>query len=482
MKKKIITSIIALMCIISVNAQNQVDALRYSQMYFGGTARSMGMAGAFGSAGADFSTASSNPAGLGLYKTSEFTFSPSFYRGKTLSEYNNGSADDEKFNFNINNVGIVFNAESKKEKEEEMKPGWNNFQLAFGVNRLNNFNNRAIIEGDSPNSSLLNLFAVQANGNKYNNLDNFGNALAFNTWLIDTFPGTSNYHSVIPKGGVLQRKLITTAGKIDEMIISMSANYSEKLYIGGTVGFPFVRYTEQSQYYEMDKADTLQDFKSFSYNEDLKTTGSGFNFKFGLIYRINDYVRIGLAMHTPTFYSLKDSYSKTMKSYFDNGDHYVSNSPEGSFTYDLTTPMRAIGNVSFIIGKMGMINAEYEFVDYSDARLHSSTYKFFDENQVIRNSYTVSNNFKVGGELRLAPFSIRAGYALYSSPYKSNLNDGEKNFITFGLGMKENGYFIDMAYIYSFSEEDYYLYSGVPTAALNKISSHNIVLTLGVKY
>jgi hypothetical protein len=208
--KKIIASVLITTLTIVVYSQNQLDALRYSQTYFGGTARSMGMAGAFGSAGADFSTSSSNPAGLGLYKSSEFTFSPSFYSGKTLSEYNNQSSDDQKFNFNINNLGLVFNFDTKKEDVE--RPGWNNVQFSFGLNRLNNFNNRTIIQGDSPNSSLLNLFTSQANGNTSDNLDRFGNALAFDTWLIDTFPVTNSYYSVIPDGGVLQRKLITTTG------------------------------------------------------------------------------------------------------------------------------------------------------------------------------------------------------------------------------------------------------------------------------
>jgi len=440
----------------------------------------MGMAGAFGSAGADFSTSSSNPAGLGLYKSSEFTFSPSFYSGKTLSEYNNQSSDDQKFNFNINNLGLVFNFDTKKEDVE--RPGWNNVQFSFGLNRLNNFNNRTIIQGDSPNSSLLNLFTSQANGNTSDNLDRFGNALAFDTWLIDTFPVTNSYYSVIPDGGVLQRKLITTTGGINEMTLSLAANYSEKLYIGGTIGFPYVRYSEQSQYIETDAADTIADFKSFTYNEDLTTTGNGVNFKFGLIYRINDYVRFGAAFHTPTFYSLKDSYSKTMKSSFDNGNHYTANSPLGNFNYELTTPMKAIGNLSVIVGKYGMINAEYEFIDYSDARLRSSSYKYFDENQDINNVYTATSNIKIGGELRLVPFSIRGGYALYGSPYKSSINDGKKSFITMGLGVRESGYFIDLAYIYALSEENYYLYSSVPSAVNNKMTAHNVVLTLGVKF
>src|SRR5215204_5430306 len=59
-------------------SQNEVDALRYSQVMTGSTARSLSMGGAFGALGADFSSLSTNPAGLGVYRKSEFTFSLGF--------------------------------------------------------------------------------------------------------------------------------------------------------------------------------------------------------------------------------------------------------------------------------------------------------------------------------------------------------------------------------------------------------------------
>lgn len=57
-------------------AQNEEDALRYSNVHLLGTARYMGLSGAYGAIGADFSTLSSNPAGIGLYRRSEFSITP----------------------------------------------------------------------------------------------------------------------------------------------------------------------------------------------------------------------------------------------------------------------------------------------------------------------------------------------------------------------------------------------------------------------
>ena len=52
-------------------AQNEVDALRFSQHYPVGTARSVGLGGAVGALGGDFTSLSVNPAGIGLYRQSE---------------------------------------------------------------------------------------------------------------------------------------------------------------------------------------------------------------------------------------------------------------------------------------------------------------------------------------------------------------------------------------------------------------------------
>ena len=69
----------------TLSAQNAVDALRYSRINTGGTARYMGMSGAFGALGADFTSASTNPAGIGLYRSFELSITPSVFTGATKS-------------------------------------------------------------------------------------------------------------------------------------------------------------------------------------------------------------------------------------------------------------------------------------------------------------------------------------------------------------------------------------------------------------
>jgi hypothetical protein len=461
----------------TLSAQNEVDALRYSTLQWGGTARALSMGSAFGTLGADFSALSINPAGIGLYKSSELTITPSVFYGKTSSSFTSGAFEDIKYNFNLQNAGIVFAFRPKNESSV-----WKGVQFGMGINRLNNFNRRLIIEGPNSNNSLIDEYLAKAEGVRPENLGPFDTELAFNTYLIDTTGSLTNYFSMIPRGGVLQNKIIDQSGSVNEFVLTLGGNYGDKLYIGGTIGFPYVRFFENSTYTETDTQDTIPDFKNFTLNEDIETRGSGFNVKFGIIYRITDWVRFGVSVHTPTFYSLQDKWSRTMSASYDNGNKYRDESPNGSFDYELTTPLRASGGLAFVIGQLALITGEYEFVDYSDARLRSRQYKYFDENNAISSQYTAQHNFRGGAELRLSPISLRAGYKYSTSPYRSNLNDGSSSAITAGIGFREKSYFIDFAYVHQIKEEDYYLYPSVGKPALIDYTGNHFALTMGIKF
>lgn len=480
MFKKFFLLIHSVFFAITISAQNHNDALRYSMLSFGGTARYVSTGGAFGALGADFSTLSTNPAGIGLFKGSEFTFTPSIYTGKTSSSYYGMSNEDLKYNFNLNNVGMIFTFKGNGD--------FKNIQMGFGVNRMANFNNRMAITGDNPKNSIMDDYILKANGNKPSNLDPFDTFLAWETFLLDTLTGGTKYTSVVPQGGIRQSKEVTSWGSMNEMVMTFGGNFNDKLYLGGTIGFPYIRYFEESVYSESDIADTIYDFKKFDINENIETNGSGFNFKFGMIYRINDWVRFGGAIHTPTFFTMQDFYNKSIKSVFDNGDNYTDKSPEGEYNYELTTPMRALGSLAFILGKYGLISADYEFVDYGDARLREENRKtsgniFAEENNLIKSSYTAQNNLRLGAELNVEQFKFRAGYALYGNPFKAGVNiGGERTYYTFGIGVREKSYFIDLAYVLGKYSEEYFLYPSVPQSVMNDFTSNSFLVTLGFRY
>ena len=494
MKRLSITLSIAIALSQSLLAQNEVDALRYAQTTYGGTARYVGMGGAFGALGADASTLSTNPAGLGLYRKSELTFTPTLYNGSTSATYNGSTNKDNKYNFNFGNWGFILNVPKGK---DDTKAEWKSISFGIGYNRQNNFNNRFLIDGKTTEKSLLDQYVANANGTNPNNLDQFKEDLAYQTYLIDTIPHdathtqSNQYFSNINHGKISQTKSRETSGGMGETFFSFGANYNNKLYLGATIGYSKIKYNETTVYTEKDN-DTAKtgnpayyslDLNNFRVDENLSTTGKGFNVKVGAIYSVTDWLRIGGAVHTPTFYSLTDVYSDSVTAAYTNWKTKTYSSPSGLFDYSLTTPFKAIGSLGFIINKIGVISADYEYVNYSQARLSADKGGFKDANKAIQSKYTSASNIRLGTEWRFEPFSIRAGYSLYGSPYQKGINDGARSTYSFGIGYKQEVFYIDVAYQLTQSKEKYYMYDpSYVNATENKIQSSAVLTTIGFKF
>ncbi|MBN2729403.1 MAG: hypothetical protein JXR53_09295 [Bacteroidales bacterium] len=485
--KKLILSTIGILMSLFLLSQNETDALRYSYLMYGGTSRFVAMGGAFSALGADFSTLSTNPGGIGVYKTSEMMFAPQINFANATSTYNSHVSEDSKAGLSLSNIGMVFAGDISTSSDQ---PEWKNIQFGFGVNRAADFNSSYIMSGDNSENSILDVYKYYADGKEYTNLNSFDTELAWNTWLLDTLGGSNSYVKAFD-GGVYQQKSTITSGGINEMVLSFGGNYNDRFYLGGTMGFPYLRYVEDSYYKEIDNADTIPMFNSLAINDEINTTGTGFNFKLGMIFRITDWVRISGAVHTPSFFRMHDTYSRVIKSEFSTNS-YESVSPQGVYDYKMTTPMRMMGGIAFIIKKMGVISADYEMVDYGQARIRSTDpmYDFMDANENITTNYTVAHNFKVGTEWVFKPFSVRGGFSYYGSPFANSLNDMSTTSIHAGFGIREKFYFIDFAYVYSMRSEDYYLYSPEVISnlgmTLNPVKTDlvksSFLITLGLRF
>jgi hypothetical protein len=495
MKRLLIISALILTAAWQTISQTSVDALRYSRIDIGGTARYMGLSGAFGALGADFTTASTNPAGIGMYKSSEFTITPSVHIGAINSTYNGTQLNDNRSNFYLGDIGMVMTA---KVKSDPKKPGFRTFTFATGLNRLNDFNYRADMEGYNDNNSFLDTYVESANGIPFSEIedDAYGDYaydlnLAWWTYLLDLYnPNINNlYTSPVPSQSLkYQSKYVDTHGSMNEYVFSFGTNYNDRLYLGMTFAIPFIRYYEYSVYEESLITDS--DLKNFQKIDNLETRGSGFNMKFGLIYRVSDWFRLGASIHTPSWFgNMNDYWVTTMTSSFYTPDNdgnysYVETSPSGNYNYNLRTPFRAQGSMAFIIGNVGLVSAEYEYVDYANAQLDAPDYNFSQENTAIQNSYTGGNNIRIGTEWRYNIFSFRAGGKYFTSPYQNNINDASEWGFSAGLGLRQKWFFMDLTYSYTQSNQDYYFYKTSdinPGPVNNKISSNCILITTGVK-
>jgi hypothetical protein len=470
-------------------AQNEIDALRYSFITHGGTARYQGMSGAFGALGADFSSLSTNPAGIGMFKKSRFMFSPVFMMNAADANYKDKHTSEENVFVNVNNFGLVLNLKPY----EEDNSAWNSVAFGIGYNKLRNFNNDITISGYNNISSRLDQFMLNSDGYTADK-QHLGEPewLAYDTYLIDyaNIPNNTGLLYIHPYYGkyyINQKKNIKTTGGIGEYVFSIGGNYADVFQIGITFGIQNARYKEVSTFYEQSDS---TDLESFDFTENLETKGTGYNFKFGMIYRPVNAVRIGLAFHTPTFYKFKDIFSYEMNSHFrtvvDGYSNYHSASDtENESNYEIYTPWRAISSVAFVIGQYGIISADYEYVNYGKARMRSEEYDYTDINTTIKDIYKSGNNLRLGAEMRIAPLFIRGGVSYYGSPYSSQFDaTGAIKGYSLGLGLQTENVFIDLAFNHSSHNIDYQLYdyeAGTERAKI-AVNEDMINITIGFKF
>lgn len=495
--KKILFSILCI-CGTAVFAQNEEDVFRYSNLQYGGTARYNSVAGAFGALGADFSVLATNPAGMGRFRQSDFSFTPSVNLSSNTSSFKGVNYLESKENLNINQIGIVGVIKSP----EESFSNWQAVQFGFGYNKLANFNTRFTIDGinDRSYSSVL---ANQGYGLTWEELPDyspFGASVAYEGWLIDPAlgPNGENIFTTQMYGdSIAQFHTTTQGGGTGEWNLAVAANYADRLYIGGTVGFARINFRQEKVHTETSLVDTSS-LVSFTYTENLQTKGNGINLKLGAIFLPTKWLRLGFAYHTPTsYYSMTDEWTTEITTSFRDVDtnrtdySYTASSPEGRFLYKMRTPSRVIGSASFVIKKKGLISIDYERSDYTRGILKShpesgDNYAFTDENSRVKENFKSVNIIRAGAEFRLTNLlMLRAGAAYYQNGYQDSVVSETPPRITYsaGLGYRASSFYVDVAYSITQTSEDYYMYDPllVENSRITK-SISNIFATVGFKF
>ena len=488
-------------------SQDENDALRYSFLMPGGTARSMGFGSALGSVGGDFTSLSVNPAGIGIYRRSEIMFTPSLKLNNVEGNYLRESDDDHYTRFNFNNAGVIFSRAERGKRYE--KSNWKAVSFGFGFNRLADFNRSysygGLMQGpltSNTHSSFSEVFVADANANPANatttgTLANLG----YESFLINPDSSFSSFSTLANwETGLNQLRAVQERGGVNEILFSLGGNYKEKIMIGATLGLPSLRYTSERFFEEADASgDPDNDFESFRYRESLSTTGRGVNLKLGVIVKPSDAFRFGVAIHTPTWwYRMSEVYNSSLTTNTENFKSVINPSdinpitvvdaPENRFEYSLTTPWRGILSGTVMMGQYGFITADYEYVDYKSMR-----YNFDNEftlaesarNKVIRNTFQGASNFRIGIEGRMDNIFLRGGFGYYGNPYKSGDYDFSRMNISAGLGYRTGSFFTDLAFVHTFFKEfetPYTLPAPVvtPSARLNN-RLNNLALTIGWK-
>lgn len=528
--------------IIDPSGVTAMDMFNYSQhSHTFGTARSAAMAGAMTSLGGDVSSLAINPAGLGMYRTNEVALTPMVGVARSTNNdpvYERNGAT----RFSMSNFGVVFKAYEGTGKVVAVN-------VAFGYNRLADFNYRTSFYRPDNQSSIAGVFARQLQQSGMRSDDFYDNNDYFDWWRIDPkyWGAALGYrcglvYDKLPDGAggevqsdwhpdmygiapvVDQYTSFESKGSIGEYALSAGMNINNKIYIGFTLGLQSIYqrreiyYGEQYHYAQGDEP-TGSELRYFNYNQTAVVDGSGVNLKIGVTYRPIQNLRLGLAFHTPTFYSLDYSYQAAMVSRVKNNatGALVSPDPEamtevwrdnGPNSWNFSSPARLLLGASYTFGDKAIVSVDYERDWYNGIRTKKTPVGKGVYNDFFRNHFKGSNTVRVGAEVKPLPIlALRAGYGFNGSMLKdkqtifSSPVTYQTHYATAGVGVSFGFIFVDLAYQYAVAHQtDYRLfysidqigeedsagntiysddYSGLYST---KLTRHNVIMTLGFRF
>ncbi len=493
-------------------AQVPEEALRLSWKTQSGTARNQAIGGAMGSLGGDASAALVNPAGLAFFKTSDFILTPGFQLGKGTGNFR-GTTDNgaSKNNFNLGTSGFVFGGFGDRAK--------NSYSLT--VTRTANFNQIISYKGQNDYSSFAEPLADEfaKSGLTIEQALNSNNIslptkMALYTYLVDTAT-INGSRQVIARSEftslLAQEHLSVVSGGSTEITLGWGHEMNKKWMGGLSLGIPITKIDRNTFYRESDaSADKDNDFNYMSYHENFNLKGVGLNLKGGLIYRPKEYIRLGLAFHTPDMMMLKETFNSGFAADLENlfapnsgYDSVKSSDITGNATeqykYTTYTPGRIILSGSYVFREVenvtkqkGFITADIEYTNYkwmsfaSNDEETAETKEFYKPfNDAIDAINKSAFNFRLGGELKFKIIMARLGFAYYGSPYKDKTLKASKMNLSGGLGYRHKGMFLDLTYVHRINKDVNFPYRvNAPRAntfATLKDTGGNVLLTVGFK-
>ena len=439
-----------------------------------GTSRSAALGGAFTSLGADLSSMNINPAGLGMYQSSDigFTQALSIDGVSTASKYMPAgtlTSSGNRISYGLNNVGFAYNLFNSSNTVTSVTVG-------FSYNRAANFNSRTKFSTRGENATIGDMFSRQldlmtaqgvpssafnSDANPWTNPDillpEWGAVLGWQTWVVDQMDdGSYGFY----KSDNSSFESVTKGG-IYEYNISVGANISNKLYLGATLGLTDINFSE-STYYNERYAPGIE-LGNLWFDQNTKIQGSGLTAKLGLVARPVEEVRIGVAFHLPTYYTLEKSYTgymETLKAFSDTGAPLMDE-------LKMNTAPRLLAGISGVIADRAIVALDWDMAWYNKIAMRGlSAREISDSKAEAERLYKPAHTFRAGIEYLLTTdVSLRAGGAYMMDFMKDDFivdNPTVRNgySVTAGIGFSlGNNSYLDAAYVYNRARmTDYQMY------------------------
>ena len=518
-------AICGLLMTAGLSAQNVYDAERLLGNELNGTARFVGMGGAMSALGGDISVMGTNPAGIGIYRSNDLAISFGMNNTATESTFNGTTMKEDRTRASLDQLGLVYTHKIGNNTSLRYVNFGFNYHKSRNFNKL--FSMGGALDGFSQSKYLADEMAawgmdVEAfdkmmaskspykdNWNTYPVLGIMGAMTGVVDWPMD-------FEDIVGWDGENASFFSKETGGINQFDFNVAFNIEDRFYVGGTIGVYNVDYNRYSSYTENLLDDEGASNGGYTLDNYYELEGAGVDLKLGVILRPFEAspFRIGLAVHTPTWYDLTENYNATMSSditYY--GERYSQTlsdelGPEYLiYDYRLTTPWKFNVSMGTTLSNLVALGAEYEYQDYSSAKLKDVDGYELGGQESIEQFLKGVHTLRVGMETRLAPqFSIRAGYNYSTAAFKEDAynalslygtstdfnNTESKHTITFGLGYRGSMIYADLAYKYDMYKSNFCAFDSnynfntgeydlLPAAKVDN-SRHQLIFTLGAKF
>jgi hypothetical protein len=472
------------------------SALLFSRTQPTGSARIQALGGTQVALGGDYSSALSNPAGLGMFNRSEFTFTPALNFYNTSTNYLGSPAEESSSKLNIPGLSYVLHLPSQKEGD------YIGGSFGLSMSRSNDFNRTTVYGGRNETNSIVDYFLEQANGDIPAQFDeyqfNTPTGLAYDNYLIGPQsildpPGPDDQYFTDAPIESDQQEEIITKGTTYQWSFSYGGNYKDVLFFGGGLGVSSLRYKSQKIFAEQYDSEIIDNLEL---TENLNIRGSGINATLGVLARPVEFLQIGVSYTTPTYYQITEKYDASMSTRWNNFDYWngeenITLNNESASTdiviseYNLTLPSKLSAGLAFIT-KYGFLTGDVEMTNPSKARYSSDIegISFSPENNTIKSLYQATVNYRIGAEFRYEIFRVRAGYNVQSNAYENSNIDNKISSISGGAGVRFEKFYIDFAVVNRKSDTLYspYTLSDGPEPVSIKNKTTMGMITLGFTF
>lgn len=458
--KHTITTLIFALIATTLLGQGSDDACRFSQTYYQGTAKALGMGNALGAVGGDMTAICINPAGLGIYRSSELTATINLSDNYNISTYYGNEGEGNRWRFSIPNVGFVGSRLRSNYKPLRYS------QFCIGLTRTNDYNMHTFASGLNPTSSKIDDYLMQIDGYGTDELAaNFPNTAypAWETYLIDV-DGQGYYTSPVPQGGIVQSLEQDFKGRSEEWTFGYGTNFNDRFFFGASLALNRTKRfgTRVLEETLPEDSDIETDFNQWTFTEDFTSSGLGINGKIGFIFHANRWLRLGAAFHSPSIVKFDETWQTQTESEI----AFVMRkrlSSKSSYEYNFFSPLKCVGSMAFVIGQQGLISFDAEYVNFGAAKFTATDYDYDAVNADIKATYGRTLNFRLGTEWQAGDSYLRFGVGYYGSPYGLGKADGSVKKASVGVSLPVGASTtFDLAYELSHGKRSFYLYDAGP--------------------